>query len=80
MQIDRRALEGLLKLNDRQLMSIINRLATESGIDPAQFNIDPQSVSSIRSAISGATDEQLSEIVEQYNRSRSGTAKRGGMI
>ena len=77
MQIDRRTLDGLLKLNDKQLMAIINRLATESGIDPAAFNIDPKSVSSIRSALSGATDEQLNEIVEQYNRSKAGNAKRG---
>lgn len=78
MQIDRRALDGLLKLNDKQLLAMINRLATQSGIDPTQFNIDPQSVSSIRSALSGATDQQLNEIVEQYNRSKAASGKRGG--
>ncbi len=78
MQIDKRALEGLLKLNDRQLMTIINRLVSESGIDPAQFNIDPQSVSSIRAAISGATDEQLNSIVEQYEQNTADRRGRGG--
>lgn len=66
MQIDRKALEGLLSLNDRQLTLIINKLLSESGIDPSEYNIDPQSVSSIRSAISGATDEDLQRIVSQY--------------
>lgn len=66
MQIDRKALDGLLALNDRQLMMIINRLISESGIDPAQFNIDPKDISSIRTAISGATDRDLDMIVEQY--------------
>ncbi len=66
MQIDRRALEGLLSLNDAQLMAIISRLAAESGIDPAEFNIDPKSVASIRSALSGATDEDLARVVAQY--------------
>lgn len=66
MQIDRKALEGLLSLNDRQLMTLINRLAAQSGIDPAEYNIDPNSVSSIRNAIRGASDEDLNRIVTQY--------------
>lgn len=66
MQIDRKALEGLLSLNDRQLLAIINRLVAQSGIDPAEYNIDPNSVSSIRNAIRGASDEDLNRIVEQY--------------
>ena len=75
MQIDRKALDGLLSLNDRQLMMIINRLVTESGIDPSQFNIDPKDVASIRTAISGATDKELDMIVEQYENNKKG---RGG--
>lgn len=74
MQIDRKALEGLLSLNDRQLMAIINRLASQSGIDPSEYNIDPNSVSSIRSAIRGASDEDLNKIVAQF---QENTHKRG---
>ena len=66
MQIDKKALEGLLSLNDRQLMTVINRLAAQSGINPAEYNIDPSSVASIRAAISGATDEQLESIIKQF--------------
>ena len=76
MQIDRKALEGLLALNDKQLMSIIGRLAAGSGIDLSQFNIDPRSISSIRSAISSATDEDLEHIVAQYEASKSNGGKR----
>ena len=75
MQIDRKALEGLLALNDKQLMTVIDRLLSQSGIDPSQFNIDPKSVSSIRSAISGASDEQLQSIVDQFEANRR---SRGG--
>ena len=74
MQIDRKTLDGLLSLNDRQLMMIINRIVSESGIDPAQFNIDTNSISSIRSAISGASDAELNMIVEQYQANK----KKGG--
>ena len=66
MQIDREAIDKLLTLNDRQLKHIIQRLANESGIDPAQFNIDPQSIASIRSALTNASDEDLQQVAEQY--------------
>lgn len=74
MQIDREALEKLLSMNDRQLKTIINRLAADSGIDPAQFNIDPASIESIRRALRSATDEDLKRVAEQYEANRK---KRG---
>ena len=76
MQIDRNALEGLLSLNDRQLLSVINRLAAESGIDPSQFNIDVSSVASIRQAISGASDEELKSIVDQFEAGKNQRGRR----
>ena len=76
MQIDRNALEGLLSLNDRQILSVINRLATESGIDPSQFNIDVSSVASIRQAISGASDEELKSIVDQFEAGKNQRGRR----
>ncbi len=75
MQIDRKALEGLLSLNDRQLVAIINRLVAQSGINPAEYNIDPNSVSSIRNAIRGASDEDLNRIAEQYQSNMSARGK-----
>ena len=71
MQIDRAALERLLSLNDRQLKSIITRLATESGIDPHEFNIDLADVASIRSALSCASDDDLRRITEQYEANKN---------
>ena len=66
MQIDRKALEGLLSLNDKQLISVLNRLATESGIDVSSFNVDTSCAASIRQAISGASDAELEQIAAQY--------------
>jgi hypothetical protein len=66
VQIDKKALEGLLSLNDRQLLTMVNRLLLQSGIDPAGFNIDPKDIASIRSAISGASDSDLQRVVDQY--------------
>ena len=72
MQIDRKMLNGLLSLNDRQLGALFARLINESGIDPAQFNINPQNVQSIRNAIRNASDEDLAKIAEPYDAGKKG--------
>ena len=66
MQIDKSSLDKLLALNDRQLQTIMIRLAAQSGIDPKEFNIDLESVASIRKALTNATDEDLQKIADQY--------------
>ena len=66
MQIDRRSLERLLSMNDRQLTNVINRLAAESGIDMSAFNVDPKDIAGVRRALSTATDEDLRRVTEQY--------------
>ena len=66
MQIDRKSLEKLLTLNDRQLEMMIKKIAAESGIDPAALNINPNDISSVRRALSGATDEDIKMITQQY--------------
>ena len=70
MQIDREALTRVQALNDRQLKLLIQKLITQSGMDPSEFHIDPQSVESIRRALRTATDEDLKKIAEQYEAAR----------
>ena len=70
MQIDRESLNKLQSLNDRQLKMLIQKLVVQSGLNPADFNIDPQSIDSIRLALRTATDEDLKKIAEQYEASR----------
>ena len=66
MEIKRENINKLLSLNDWQLKMIIQKIANESGIDPSQFNIDTNSIDSIRKALSSATDEELRQVAEQY--------------
>lgn len=70
MEIKRESIDKLLSLNDWQLKMIIQRLIAESGIDPAQFNIDAESVESIRKALSTASDEDLKRVAEQYEQNK----------
>ena len=71
MQINRENLDKLLSLNDFQLKMMINRLAAQGGINPADFNIDPSSIESIRRVLSSATDKDLERIAEQYAATQS---------
>ena len=70
MQIDRKQLNNLLKLNDKQLQMIFIKIAKDSGLDPSQFNINLQNVQSIRNAIQNASDDDLAKIAEQYEASK----------
>lgn len=75
MQINREGLDKLLNMNDIQLKMVITKLISQSGIDPAQFNIDPSSIESIRRVLSSATDADLARIAEQYAQNQK--SKRG---
>ena len=70
MQINRENLDKLLSMNDRQLKMMIQYLASQSGIDPKEFNIDTNSIESIRRALGSASDEDLCRIAEQYERNK----------
>ena len=70
MQIDREALSKLQTLNDRQLKLLIQKLVVQSGLNPADFNIDLQSIDSVRMALRTATDDDLKKIAEQYEANR----------
>lgn len=70
MQIDRASLDKLLAMNDLQLKMVIHKLMRESGMDPAQFNINPSDVASIRHALGSVSEEELARIAEQFERGR----------
>ena len=66
MEIDRNALNKLLKLNDAQLKAVIRNLAANSGIDPKEFNINVSDVASIRNAFNTVSDDDLKQIAQTY--------------
>ena len=72
MQIDTRMLKRLLAMNDEQLGQMIQKIAAESGIDPAQLGINPQNIESVRSALGSIGDEELEGINRLYEDYRRG--------
>ena len=72
MQIDERMLKKLLAMNDEQLGQMIQKIATESGIDPAQLGINPQNIESVRSALGSIGEDELAGINRLYEDYRRG--------
>ena len=73
MQLDKNMLNRLTSMGDDQLIALIKKIATDSGIDPAVLGINSENVQSIRKALGSTEDtdlEQLSRIYEEYQKSR----------
>lgn len=78
MHIDQKMLNRLLSMNDDQLGALIGQIATESGINPSALGIDAQNLTSIRQALSNATDadlEQLNQIWSDYRQNKKRSQK-----
>ena len=65
MQLDRKMLNKLLALNDRQLQAVVERLAAEYGLDLSQFEVRPGDMSGLRTALRSASDADLLKLGEQ---------------
>ena len=70
MQLDRKSLNRLLALSDRQLQIFVEKLATEYGLDLSRFQIREGDIQSLRNAIKGASDEDLMELTRQIKERR----------
>ena len=70
MQFDRKALERLLLLNDRQLETVVRKLATEHGLDLSALHLTQDNLRGLREALKNATDAELSALAEQFGGGR----------
>ncbi len=68
MQFDRKALDRLLLLNDRQLETVVRKLAGEYGLDLSSLHITTDNLKGLREALRAATDEELAALGEQLRR------------
>jgi hypothetical protein len=72
MKLDRKSLNRLLALNDAQLRAVIDKLATEYGLDLSAFRVRPGDLNGLRNAIRNATDEDLLKLTEQLRKGGKG--------
>ena len=62
MEFDRNALSRLLSLNDTQLKFLVNRFASEYGLNLASYNVTEGDIKSVRRALQNLSDEQLRDL------------------
>ena len=67
MQLDQKMLNRLLAMNDDQLGALIQQIAREAGIDPAELGLQPQNIASVRQALTNATDDDLEKLNQVYD-------------
>ena len=68
MQLDRKMLDRLLALNDRQLQIVIDKLVSDYGLDLSGFQVREGDMASLRRAIRIASDEELLSITRQLRK------------
>lgn len=59
MRLDRKALDRLLSLNDRQLRTVIDKLASEYGLDLSALQVAPGDMEGLRRVLRATSDEEL---------------------
>ena len=63
MQFDRTALERLLMLNDKQLETVVKKLAEDYGLDLTALNIDATNMKKLRQALRQVSSGSLHDRV-----------------
>ena len=72
MQLDKKSLDRLLKLNDDQLRGVLGKLLTEYG-DVSRVPLAQMDMTALRAVLSAATDEDITRFMQMF-----GGAPQGG--
>ena len=72
MNLDKRAVDMLLALDDRSLAAVIGKLARDAGLDPSLIRPDSTQLAGIRAALSMANEDDLKRATELLGRYKNG--------
>jgi hypothetical protein len=70
MKLDRKALNRLLSMSDKQLKTVIEKLTREYGVDLSQMNVSTADMAGLRRKLQSTTDEELVRIAEQLRKGK----------
>lgn len=74
MQLDKKAIDRLLLLDDSSLWGVIRMIASQSGIDLPE-HIGKDELGSLREALGGASDNDIEAATQLLARFREGGGK-----
>jgi hypothetical protein len=72
MQLDKKSLDRLLKLNDDQLRGVLGKLLSEYGVDVSRVPLHQMDMTALRAVLSAATDEDITRFVQMLGGGLSG--------
>ncbi len=64
MQLDRKSIDRLLKLNDDQMRAVIGKLLTEYGIDVSRVPLASMDMSALRAVLQLAGEEDVARLLQ----------------
>ena len=76
MQIDQKALNRILNLNDAQLTDLVGRIAAELGVSPQALGLDTAHLDTLRAALQNATEEDLARLNHVYSDYKDASRRR----
>lgn len=67
MQLDKKSLERLLKLNDDQLRGVLGKLLAEYGVDVSRVPLTQMDMTALRTVLAAATDRDVANLLQMFN-------------
>lgn len=66
MQLDKKSLDRLLKLNDDQLRAVLSKLLSEYGVDVSRVPLANMDMGALRAVLQAATDEDIARFMQMF--------------
>ena len=74
MQLDKKSLDRLLKLNDDQLRMVLAGLLTEYGVDVSRVPLGNLDMGALRGLLQAATEEDIARFLQAFGGTPGGTS------
>ena len=72
MQLDKKSLDRLLKLNDDQLRMVLAGLLTEYGVDVSRVPLSGMDMGALRAILRAATEEDIANFLQAFGGNTGG--------
>jgi hypothetical protein len=66
MQLDKKSLERLLKLNDDQLRGVLGKLLAEYGVDVSRVPLAQMDMTALRAVLGAATEGDIANFLQMF--------------
>ena len=72
MQLDRKSLDRLLRLNDEQLRGVLGKLLAEYGVDVSRVPLGQMDMTALRTVLAAATEEDIARLLQSLGGTSGG--------